>query len=71
METDDPSATYMNLKPGKYTLAVKGANNDGIWSDAKELSIVVLPPFGAPGGLTLYMYYCLQVFYLLLSVFSI
>lgn len=45
IETDNPSATYMNLKPGKYTLAVKGANNDGIWSEAKELSIVVLPPF--------------------------
>ncbi|WP_162817882.1 two-component regulator propeller domain-containing protein [Niabella yanshanensis] len=44
-ETDNPSATYMNLKPGKYILAVKGANNDGIWSEVKELSIVVLPPF--------------------------
>lgn len=45
IETDNPSATYMNLKPGHYTLAVKGANNDGIWSKTKELSIVVLPPF--------------------------
>lgn len=43
-ETNRPSVTYMNLKPGRYTLSVKGANNDGIWSPAKELSIVVLPP---------------------------
>lgn len=44
IETDQPSVTYMNLKPGKYTLAIKGANNDGRWSPTKELSIVVLPP---------------------------
>lgn len=44
IETDKPAVTYMNLKPGKYTLAIKGANNDGKWSPAKELSIVVLPP---------------------------
>lgn len=44
-ETNLPSVTYMNLKPGRYTLAVKGANNDGIWSEPKELSIVILPPF--------------------------
>jgi len=43
--TDRPSVTYMNLKPGRYRLVVKGANNDGIWSDEKELSIIVLPPF--------------------------
>ncbi|MCH5685876.1 hypothetical protein LWM68_17475 [Niabella sp. W65] len=41
--TDRPSVTYMNLKPGRYRLVVKGANNDGIWSDEKELSIIVLP----------------------------
>ncbi len=45
LETNTPSVTYMNLKPGHYTLAVKGANNDGIWSTPRELSIVVLPPF--------------------------
>lgn len=43
--TDRPSVTYMNLKPGHYRLIVKGANNDGIWSDEKELSIIILPPF--------------------------
>lgn len=45
IETNNPSATYMNLKPGNYTLIVKGANNDGIWSDEKKLAIIILPPF--------------------------
>lgn len=37
--------TYTNLAPGKYTLKIKGANNDGVWSSAvKELDIVVSPP---------------------------
>ncbi|GAB3419350.1 two-component regulator propeller domain-containing protein [Niabella aquatica] len=44
IETDKPAVTYMNLKPGKYTLVVKGANNDGKWSPAEELAIEVLPP---------------------------
>ncbi|MCH5598318.1 triple tyrosine motif-containing protein [Niabella ginsengisoli] len=43
--TDKPAATYMNLKPGHYTLVVKGANNDGKWGATKQLSIVIHPPF--------------------------
>lgn len=40
------SATYTNLSPGEYTLKVKSANNDGIWSgNVKELTITVQPPF--------------------------
>ncbi|WP_443937376.1 hybrid sensor histidine kinase/response regulator transcription factor [Pedobacter sp. MW01-1-1] len=41
-----PSASYTNLSPGKYTLLVKGSNNDGVWSKhPTELAIKVLPPF--------------------------
>lgn len=41
-----PTATYTNLPAGKYTLLVKGANNDGIWSEEPaKLTITVLPPF--------------------------
>ncbi|HEX6428086.1 MAG TPA: ATP-binding protein, partial [Niastella sp.] len=31
--------------PGAYTFAVKGANNDGIWSAPATLKITVSPPF--------------------------
>jgi signal transduction histidine kinase/AraC-like DNA-binding protein len=41
-----PSATYTSLPAGQYTLLVKGANNDGIWStDGAKLLITVLPPW--------------------------
>lgn len=40
-----PTATYMNLSPGRYTLLVKGSNNDGVWNETPiALSIRVLPP---------------------------
>lgn len=44
-ETSEGSATYTNLPPGAYRLLVKGANNDGVWSDVKTLDITVRPPF--------------------------
>lgn len=41
----NPVATYMNLKPGNYTLLVKGCNNDGVWNKIPiALKIHVLPP---------------------------
>jgi ligand-binding sensor domain-containing protein/signal transduction histidine kinase/DNA-binding response OmpR family regulator len=40
-----PSVTYTNLPAGSYTLWVKGANNDGVWSAPISLQIAVLPPF--------------------------
>ncbi|MET0464994.1 MAG: two-component regulator propeller domain-containing protein [Chitinophagaceae bacterium] len=43
--TTATSVTYNNLSPGRYTLLVKGANNDGIWMDEPaRLEITVLPP---------------------------
>ena len=39
-------ATYTNLKPKKYNLKIKAANNDGLWSDEiRSLKITVIPPF--------------------------
>jgi ligand-binding sensor domain-containing protein/signal transduction histidine kinase/DNA-binding response OmpR family regulator len=39
------SATYTNLPPGSYNFIVKGANNDGNWSDSvATLNIRILPP---------------------------
>jgi ligand-binding sensor domain-containing protein len=42
----DRQAVYTNLPPGQYTFAVKGCNNDGVWSPSNaSLSIVVEPHF--------------------------
>ena len=39
------SATYTNLDGGAYTLRVKAANNDGVWSDKEAtLRLIVEPP---------------------------
>ncbi|WP_316831751.1 two-component regulator propeller domain-containing protein [Pedobacter aquatilis] len=44
--SNDPVATYTNLKPGHYTFHIKAANNDGIWSrEIRSLKIVILPPW--------------------------
>ncbi|WEK38154.1 MAG: two-component regulator propeller domain-containing protein [Candidatus Pseudobacter hemicellulosilyticus] len=40
-----PVASYANLPAGSYQFLVKGANNDGVWSDPVQLDIEVLPPF--------------------------
>jgi ligand-binding sensor domain-containing protein/signal transduction histidine kinase/DNA-binding response OmpR family regulator len=45
VETDNPAVTYTNLAPGNYTFRVKGANNDGVWSEPAQMEIRVLPPF--------------------------
>lgn len=43
--TNTPVASYVNLPSGDYDFMVKGANNDGVWSDPVQLRIEVLPPF--------------------------
>lgn len=43
--TTTPLAGYVNLPAGDYDFLVKGANNDGVWSEPVTLSIEVLPPF--------------------------
>ena len=38
--------TYTNLSPDTYTLKLKAANSDGIWSNPpKEITIQITPPF--------------------------
>lgn len=40
------SITFTNLKPGTYTLKVRGTNNDGVWSNqTAELQINILQPW--------------------------
>jgi PAS domain S-box-containing protein len=38
--------TFTDLEPGEYTLLLKSANSDGIWSESpKALTIAISPPF--------------------------
>jgi signal transduction histidine kinase/DNA-binding response OmpR family regulator/streptogramin lyase len=40
------SATFTNLSPGKYTLCVRGSNNDGVWNQTgASISLTILPPW--------------------------
>lgn len=41
----DRHIEYMNIPAGRYTLLIKGSNNDGIWSQPLKKSIVVRRPF--------------------------
>ncbi|MBB5439663.1 ligand-binding sensor domain-containing protein/signal transduction histidine kinase/CheY-like chemotaxis protein [Pedobacter sp. AK017] len=44
--TETGSAAYSGLPAGKYTLLVKGANNDGVWClKPAKINIRILPPF--------------------------
>jgi len=46
----DPSISFTNLSSGTYTLLVKGANNDGIWTPGySQLRLVILPPWWRSG----------------------
>ncbi|WP_158618296.1 hybrid sensor histidine kinase/response regulator transcription factor [Chitinophaga lutea] len=45
IETTTPAVTYTNLAAGSYTFWVKGANNDGVWSEPVRMEITILPPF--------------------------
>jgi len=43
---DQKSVTYTNLDPGEYTLHIKAANADGIWSQQeRQLQLTILPPW--------------------------
>ncbi len=46
MAGNNRTATYKNLKPGRYTLMVSGSNNDGYWNNTpKTLQVIINPPF--------------------------
>jgi len=45
-ETDQTTATYPALKPGKYVFMVMARNNDGIWnSEPVRFAFQIKPPF--------------------------
>jgi signal transduction histidine kinase/DNA-binding NarL/FixJ family response regulator len=38
-------ATYTNLSPGTYTFLVRASNHGNVWSEPRQLTVVILPPF--------------------------
>ncbi len=51
------SVTFTDLKPGRYTLRVRGTNNDGVWSnrEARSTIHIATPWFGKPWMITIYI----------------
>jgi len=46
--SNNHSASYARLPPGKYTFKVKASNNDGIWNEnIRTIDIEILPPWWA------------------------
>jgi ligand-binding sensor domain-containing protein len=43
--TTQPTVSYGNLPPGKYTFWVKGMNANGFWSDEYRYGFVIRPPW--------------------------
>ncbi|MDJ0840224.1 MAG: diguanylate cyclase, partial [Acidobacteriota bacterium] len=64
------SATYTNLDPGRYVFHLKAANNDGYWSDPKELLQVTVPSPWFRSGTAYVLYaalFLLAAFYVALT----
>lgn len=61
LTTRERHIEYMNLPWGDYKLEVKGANNDGIWSDPSIVDVTVNRPLLLSNGMLL-VYLILLVF---------
>jgi len=59
----DNRAFYTNIPAGHYQFVVKGANNDGTWSDIKSVEIIIKTPFML-SNLMLFVYLILTIFIL-------
>ncbi|MCP4118628.1 MAG: PAS domain S-box protein [Desulfobacteraceae bacterium] len=68
-DSDNRSATYTNLDPGKYTFHVKGSNNDGVWNDeGSSVTIIIIPPWWKTGWFKTLM--GVSFFLIIMTVFS-
>ncbi|MEO6683886.1 MAG: two-component regulator propeller domain-containing protein [Ginsengibacter sp.] len=43
--SDNRTARYSNLPPGKYSLRLKVSNSAGVWSEEEKIHILIQPPF--------------------------
>ncbi len=64
-----PTATYTNLSPGKYTLLIKGASNDAVWSqEINRLELTILPPWWLTWwSICIYVLLGLSIFYIIIQ----
>jgi len=71
MQPTDLSATFTNLTPGEYKLFLKGANNDGIWTEpALYLVLVIHPPYWKTWwAYTIYLILILLIIYTVINFF--
>lgn len=70
LRTPTPAANFTNLAPGTYTLLIKGANNDGVWSAPRTLKIIILPPVWATWwAYLLYLLAALLLLFLVIRFF--
>ena len=69
---DQNSAVYSNLPSGKYTLLLRGTNNDGVWSQNESaLSIAIKPPpWASPVFITIYILVLLILLSLILYIYQ-
>lgn len=59
-----PFASYLSLRPGRYTFTVYASNSDGLWSDTPaSVNVRILPPWYISAGA--------MIFYLLLAITAI
>jgi two-component sensor histidine kinase/streptogramin lyase len=45
--TQDHSTTYTNLSPGTYRFKVKGSNNELLWGNTDEITVIIRSPWYA------------------------
>lgn len=64
-DSADGSIKYSSLPPGDYQFQVKGANNDGVWSDEiKTINVTISPPYWFhPVAFIFYAVVLLYLFY--------
>jgi len=68
LTTDNKSAVYTNLKPGKYTFHVIASNNDNIWNEkGASIDLVITPPYWQK--LWFYILVILAIFALIYLIF--
>ena len=65
-ETEHRKARYTNLKSGNYTFEVKASNNDGVFSDVRQVEIDIAPSvWESRWAMVVYLICVLSTFYFL------
>lgn len=68
---DKNFAVFANLKPGRYSFEIKGANHLGIWSEVKRVDIRISPSIWlSKGFIALYILLIMALTYLVFRIYS-